>query len=294
MIGKARRYKWLDFTDSVQVASQRSNWYSYIIQNNVRNTVLRTNLTDKANFHWWYASETLAWPRLFSFEWKVIGTTKAKRHTARSLLLNALKPEWNPNIVNRWFYPLQFQDDGWNERVAYCKVYSMPSAENWLDSPVIDFSFELLSESEKIYGATTHTITGTKAFIGGWTLSTTLPTTFWSFAWAIPVTNAWNWIAPCKIQIVWTATNPKIINTANGNKYRINWTTTNLVLDNRNLNNNPLENFIVTDNGVNIKAQRNSWADIFLDPWLNHIAVLTDNLNETPIVYITYRDTFIY
>ena len=111
MIGKARRYKWLDFTDSVQVASQRSNWYSYIIQNNVRNTVLRTNLTDKANFHWWYASETLAWPRLFSFEWKVIGTTKAQRHEARSLLLNALKPEGNPNIINRGFYDLEFQDD---------------------------------------------------------------------------------------------------------------------------------------------------------------------------------------
>jgi hypothetical protein len=27
---------------------------------------------------------------------------------------------------------------------------------------------------------------------------------------------------------------------------------------------------------------------------LNHIAVLTDDLNENPIVYITYRDTYLY
>jgi len=294
MIWKAFRYKWLDFTDSVQVLSQHTNWYSYIIQNNIRNTALRTNITDKANFHWWYSSETLAWPRLFTFEWKVIWTTKAQRHTARSLLLNAIKPEGNPNIINRWFYDLQFQDDGWNEKVAVCKVYSMPSPENWLDSPVIDFSFELLSESERIYWATTHTITGARAFLGWMTLSTTLSKPFWNYVWAIPVTNSWDWIAPCKIQIVWKATNPKIINVTNWNKYRIDWTTTNLILDNRNLNNNPLENFIVTDNWVNIKSQRNSGADIFLDSWINYIAVLTDDPLENPIVYITYRDTYLY
>jgi len=107
------------------------------------------------------------------------------------------------------------------------------------------------------------------------------------------VDNKGDWIAPLKIQIAGQCTNPKIINTANGNKYRITGTTTNLVLDNRNLNNNPLEIFIVTDNGVNIKEKRHSGADIFLNAGMNHIAVLTDDPTENPTITITYRDTFI-
>ena len=59
------------------------------------------------------------------------------------------------------------------------------------------------------------------------------------------------------------------------------------------MNNNPLEIFLVTDNWLNIKDKRSSGADIFLDPWLNHIVVLTDNPSETATVSITFRYTYI-
>ena len=294
MLGKAYRYKTLDFTDDTQFTSQQTNWYSYILQDVIKDTSTRTQVTDKANFHWWYSSETLAWPRLFTFTGKIVGLDKAKRRTARNELISALQPEWNPNVINRWFYQLLFQDDWGAERFAFCKVFTMPEARNGLDNPVIDFRFELLSESEKIYSITQKTATGTSGAFGGNTLPNTLPNTISWFVWAIPVNNEWNWIAPCKITVVGTATNPKIFNLTNGNKYRINWVTTNLVLDNRNLLNNPLENFIVTDNGQNIKAQRNSGADIFLQAGINQIAVLTDDPTESPTVTITWRDTFIW
>lgn len=292
MIWKNFVYKWLDFTDQVQQTKLTNSGYCYILQDVIKNVPLRTQTSDKANFHWWYSSETLAGQRLFTFVGKVVWLDKDKRHQARRELMLALVPEWNPNIINRGFYELLRQDDWGNNRLAYCKVYWMPEPTNDLDSPVIDFRFELLSETERIYWDQ-HIVQWHKAIHGWITLSTTLPETFGSYVWAIPITNNWDWIAPTKIQIVGKCTNPKIINTRNGNKYRINWETNNLVLDNRNLNNNPLETFIVTDNWVNIKEKRHSGADIFLEAWLNSIAVLTDDPTENPVITITYRDTFI-
>ena len=151
MIGKARKYKWLDFTDSVQVASQQSNWYSYIIQDIVKNIPLRTETYERANFHWWYSSETLAGARLFSFTWKVIGRTKTLRHTALSLLMDQLKPELSTTTYFRWFYDLEWKTDNGEDRTCKTKVYSMLTPTNWLDSPVIDYTFDLYSETEKIY-----------------------------------------------------------------------------------------------------------------------------------------------
>ena len=85
-----------------------------------------------------------------------------------------------------------------------------------------------------------------------------------------------------------------MINLTNNNKYRITGITTNLILDNRNLLNDPTANLIVTDNWVNIKAQRHSWADIFLDPGANHLVVLTDIPSEAPMIYVTFRDCYIF
>jgi len=294
MIGKARKYKWLDFTDSVQCTSQQSNWYSYIIQDVVRNIPLRTETYERANFHWWYSSETLAWSRLFTFTWKIIGRTKTLRHTALSLLMNQLKPELSATTYFRWFYDLEWKTDNWENRVCSTKVYSMLTPTNWLDSPVIDYTFDLYSETEKIYEPTTQLVSGSKWVIGWTTLPTPLPTYLTWYINYITVTNNGDWYAPIKVQVVWTATNPQIINLTNNNKYTITGTTSNFILDNRNLLNIPTENLIVTDNWVDIKAQRSAGADIFLDPGINYIIVLTDNPTDNPLVYITYRHTYIF
>lgn len=293
MIGKNFVYKWYDFSDEVQEIKLNTEWYWVILQDVNRNLSLRTQTTDRANFHWWYASDTLAGARLYTFTGKIVGQSKALRDKGWQELMSVIKPEGNPNVINRWFYPLTFKDDWWKDLVAYCKVFSVPVASNELDNPVIDFTFELYSETERMYGVESKVVSGKKAFISWITLPTTLPTALWTYWGTIIVENTGNWIAPCKIQVVWQASNLKLINTSNGNKYRLNWDTTNFVMDNRNLNNNPLESLIVTDNGVNIKNRRNSGADIFLEPWINHIAVLTSNIIDDPNITITFRDSYI-
>lgn len=294
MLWKAYRYKWLDFTDLFQHNLYQIDGYSYLLQDVIKDTTTRTEVTNKANFHGWFSSETLVNPRLLTFTWKVVWLTKEKRHLWFNALVSAIKPEWNPNIQNRGFYELQFQDDNGTEKVLYAKVFTPPTATNWLSDPVIEYSFELLCESEKVYGATIKTETGWQSYFGGMTLPTTLPTTFWWFVWSLEVENEWNWIAPCKIQVVGTATNPKVYNLTNWQKYRLWMVTENLVLDNRNINNNPTENFIVTNNWFNVKSWRLSWSDIFLQPWVNNIAVISDDPSEIFTVTITYRDTYIY
>lgn len=294
MLWQAYKYKWLDFTDLFQHNLYQSDGYSYLLQDVIKDTTARTDLTNKANFHWWFSSETLANPRLITFTWKVIGMTKEKRHLWFNALVSAIQPEWNPNLQNRWFYDLQFQDDNGTDKILYAKVYTPPTATNWLSDPVIEYSFELLCESEKVYGSTNKIIYGNRSYFWWLTLPTTLPTAIWWFVGSTEVNNEWNWIAPCKIQIVWTATNPKIYNLTNWQKYRLGITTENLVLDNRNINNNPTESFVVTNNGFNVKSQRLSWADIFLQPWLNNIAVISDDPSETFTVTITYKDTYLY
>ena len=294
MIGKARKYKWLDFTSAIQIASQVSNWYSYILQDIKKDVALRTQSYDRANYHWWFSSETLAWPRLFTFSGVAIWTTKPQRDSALKLIMAQIKPEWNPNIQNRWFYDLNWKTDWWEDRTCKAKVYSLPSVTNWLDDPIIQFSFELYSETEKIYSPTTQIVTWWRWYLGWMTLPATLPNYFTNFLADIEVNNWWDWYAPCKISVVWKASDIQILNLTNGNVYRNNWVTTDFVLDNTNISNNPTELLVVTDLWANIKSNRNSWADIFLNPWLNKLVVLTSDPSETPTVYISWRDTFIW
>jgi hypothetical protein len=240
MLGKAYRYKWLDFTDLIQHNLYQSDWYSYLLQDVIKNTTTRTDVINKANFHWWFSTETLINPRLITFTGKCIWLTKEKRHLAWDRLVSEIQPEWNPNIQNRGFYPLYFQDDNGTEKILYAKVYNPPTATNWLSDPIIEYTFELLCESEKIYWLNDKIETWNLWYFWWFTLPATLPDTLWWFVWIIEVENEWNWIAPCKIQVIWNCTNPKIFNLTNNQKYRLWWTTQNLILDNRNINKNRL------------------------------------------------------
>ncbi len=294
MIGKNRKFRSLDFTESTQKTSQQTNWYSVVVQNVNMQTGLRTDINERANYHGSYSSETLANGRTFSFDCIAIWETKSKRATIRNTIVSTLQPPGNPWVTNRWFYKLYFQDDAGNDKYARCKVLNLPDPQNWLDDPLISFTFSLYCETEKIYWNTLKTASGGIATVWGTTFSTTFPTTFTWYAWTISCNNEWNWDAPMKVSVIGTVENPKIINVTNGQKYRIDKTTTNLILDNRNEDNNPKENLIVTDAWVNIKWYRDSWASVFLEQWINKIAVLADSYSAGTTVDITFRDTYIY
>jgi len=294
MIWINRQYKWIDFTDSVQYASRVANGYGVFIQNEVHWTTTRTDVFDRANYHGGYSSETLAGGRLFTFDCIAVWSTKAQRNTIRNTIVAALQPEPNPWASNRGFYDLDFDDDWWNARTVKAKVFTPPTPTNDLDDPLIRFTFELYAEEEKIYWDTEKTTSGTVGYLWGFTLSTPLPyTTAW-YINIISVTNAGNRAAPFKMQLLGEAVNPKIINLTNGNKYRIEKTTTNYIFDNRNLNNLPTERLVVMDNWLDIRAYRSSGASIYLDPWVNELVVITDNHDTTNTVEFTFRDSYLY
>lgn len=294
MLGKNFKYKWIDFTDETQELSVINNWYWIILQNNIKDVNLRTDIYNRANYHWSYSSETLSSWRLFTFTGKIVGTTKTQRYSAWNQLISAIQPENYPWVINRWFYNLERQNDNWDARTVKAKVFQPPIPSNWLESTVIDFTFELYAENEKIYDPTTNTATGSIWYMGWMTLSTTLPQTFTWYAWKITCNNSWNRAAPIKISVVWNVVNPKIFNITNWQKYRITKTISNLIYDNRNLNNKQNEILVVTDEGSDIRAYRNSWWLIYLEAWTNELIITADSFTWSPVVTITWRDTYFY
>ena len=293
MIGKARKYKWLDFTDAVQCASQTSNWYSVVLQDIKMDLPLRTTVLDRANYHWGYSSNTLWWERLFQFTAIAIGENKAKRDIIWRKIISTLCPEPNPWSNTRWFYDLTWKTDWWEDRVVSAKVYQVPFPTNWLTDPLINFTFDLYCETEKVYSPTTKTASWWLGLLWWFTLPTPLPISFFWYSWYIEVNNLWDWSAPCKIEVLGNCNNLQIMNITNWMIYRNNWRTTDFIIDNTNLDNDPTKISVVTDLWVNIKANRNSGADIFLDPWMNRIVVLSDNYT-TAVVTITRRDCYIF
>lgn len=299
MLGKAYQYKWLDFTDQVQSALLESQGYCYVLQNIDKNVPLRTDTFDNANYHGGYTSATLAGGRLFTFVGKVCALTKEKRGQAWRILMNKLQPEPNPNVLSRWFYDLTWTDDDGSLRTVKAKVFNHPQPSNGVIDPentVIDFVFELYAETEKVYDPVVNTETGGIGTHGGMTLPTPIPDYLSWFAGYIECENEGNRDAPLKVQVVWSVINPKIINITNQQSYRLGtptnpYTSTNLVYDNRNLNNVITERLVVTDNNVDVKKERSSWSDIYLSPWVNYIIVLgTGTANVT----VTRRDTYFY
>ena len=158
--------------------------------------------------------------------------------------------------------------------------------------PIIKFTFELFAETEKIYWDITKLVEWGIWAVWWFTLPATLPTASWNYLNAIELNNEWNHEAPIRLEIIWSCTNPKILNITNKYKYRIDWETSIMVFDNTNLLNNPKQRLVVTDNGVDIKAQRNSWSDIYLSPWLNYIVVTSDEILDDPLIRIRFRDTY--
>ena len=294
MIGYNRQYKSLDFSDTTQETSIRTNWYGIVLQDEVHTATLRTDTYDRANYHGGYSSESLLSPRVFTFTGKIVGNTKALRHTARNSLVSKIQPEANPWSLGRGFYDLTFLDDWGNARRVSAKVFKMPEPSNDLDSPVIDFTFDLLSENEKIFWETLQTVTWWIWFVGGFTLPVTLPATLTWYAGYMTCTNNGNWASPVKISVVGNVTNPKILNITNWNKYRLTKTTTNLVFDNQNLNNDPTKSLVVTDAGTDIREYRNSGAGIYLNTGANNLVVIADSYTGTPVVTVNFYDSYIY
>jgi hypothetical protein len=259
-------YKWLSFGDSVA----RTN--NFAIQNISYWLNLLTQIFEKTTGHGAYATNTLAGWRLITISWVVFGSSRADRRNAQQRLQWIILPEFYLESANRWFYEYTFENDDWNILKWQGRVYSDIRYEDSVDSPLINFSFDILAEDPSLKWYAQKNLNGFDWFIGWTKLGVKLGVKLDEVIWELIVENLWNRNAVCRIQVNWTLVNPVIKNLTTGRSYWVLKTTTDLVFD------NTWENLVVTDEWVNVKWLRKPWSKlIYLDPWVNNIILLADN-----------------
>jgi len=251
----------------------------------VYNATLKSNVSDRVNYHWSYIGNTVASWRLFTFNWSIFWDTQAERQTAYIELSNLIKPEGTPTLDNRWFYELLWTDEGGRDVRCMAKVYTPLQVDTRSDD-VIDFKFELYSEESSYSWQALLYSNGLQGYFWWTTLGTRLGTILNDLIWEIEITNSWNFKSPCLINVVGSITNPKVLNTVNWRFFWVTKTTTNLIIDNRE------RPFIVTDEWINVMSYRTSWSNfVYLDPWANTLVLLWDDYDSswTVTIDILYR-----
>jgi hypothetical protein len=281
MIIKDVTYKWYNLS---------STTYNIVLNENNKNVALRTNIYQKQNFHGARSSYTLSEWRLFIFSGVIYGATYIERQTGVDYINWLIKPEGLPSETNTGYYELTWKD--WNNNKFKCnaKVYKVCEFKHVVNEPIIEFTFELYADVPYYFGYTDQVVTWASTNnLAGVLLPSILE--FW-LSWVantMSILNSWNFVAPCKIELVWTLENPVIYNNTNSTAYRLDWiTTTDLIIDNR------WESLIVTDEWDNVSKYRGSWsASIFLAPWLNEIYIFWDNADPSIVATVTYNHTYI-
>lgn len=271
-------YKWINLSSSVADDTR------IVITESDKSIKLRTSYYDRQNYHGANSSLTLASWRLFSFEWIIFWTTKEDRYIWQDVLNNIICPESNPSEDNKWFYPLTWIDDWWNEVMCMAKVISVPEYEHEVGSDIIEFKFELYCE-EAYYTSIDDEVEDWAYWFIWWNiLPSKLSNTLNWYINDIVVTNEGNFQTPCKIEINGTVVNPRIHNLTTWKFYWVDTTISNFVLDNTDINT------IVTDWGVDVSWYRADWSSlIFLEKWDNHLILLWDNYTypETSLFLVT-------
>lgn len=86
-----------------------------------------------------------------------------------------LIPEPFPSDTNRGYYELSYKDDNGVSWKTQAKVFSKPKWTHEIDSPVVEFTFELFAEDPRLVGTTLKTVSGGIGYNGGMELYTKLP-----------------------------------------------------------------------------------------------------------------------
>ncbi len=288
MIVRNISYKGIDLGDSAGDTNH------LVIQEMRKDVKLRTTIYDKQTYHGSNSSFTLAGGRVLRLRWQIFWTDASDRMIWQTLLNGLIIPEAIPTDTNRGFYELTYEDDNWAKLKCLAKVYEMPIYSNNLWSPIIDFSFKLYVEESYVLWYTDEVWTGSQWLYWGIKLWTTLGKAMNDNFNAISCDNNWNFMSPCKIEVVGTVVNPKILNTLTWWYYKLWTTTTNLVID------NTWKTPVVADDWVNVSWYRTDWSTTqYIYPWVNDMLLLWDNLTrnnyswDTVTVTISYNDSFI-
>lgn len=277
-------YKWFSFWDSVAKTN------NFAIQKIDYGLNLLTNVFEKTTGHWVYSTNTLSGWRLITIFWIVFWSSRTERRNAQQKLQSIIKPEFYLETTNRWFYEFTFENDDWEILKWQWKVYSDIKYEDTVDSPLINFSFDIFAEDPSLKSYAQKNLSWFDWFIGWTPLGCTLWVQLNEVIGELNVENKWNRQAVCKIQAVWKLVNPVIKNLTTGRTYWVLKTTTNFVFDSTG------ENLVVTDEWVNVKWLRKPWSKlIYLDPWINKLILLADNhyVSSEVTFSVLRNDTYI-
>ncbi len=267
--------------NNLNFGDQYARTNNFAIQTVQKNVSLRTDIFNKQNNHGWRITKTLASPRLFTFTWKVFWDT-VWNFNWKTLLNNAL--------VLDWYHELSWEDDWWTRYKTSAKVYKMPTYKvDRLWIPYESFTFELISEDSEYISSTAYQWSG-EVWLEWWiTLSTELPVVLGWVIWTITMHNLWNHPAFTKVTVTWEIENPEIRNTTTGKFYKLNTTTTNLIID------NTVSPITAKDNDVNVKQYRVTWSTaLILEPWENVMSLVWDNFSLASDITFTIDYNYTY
>jgi len=189
-------------------------------------------------------------------------------------------------VENKGFYDLKWTDKRGIDVQVKAKVYQ-PLRTTEASHETLEFEFTLLAEDSFYYSQAEKTANGGLGQLGGNVLPNVLPNNLFGGTDYIEIENDGDSKAGMFFQALGTLVNPRITNITTGQTMKITGTTTKLVVDNRE------KPFIITDNGVNIKAQQTGQY-LYLVAGLNHIVLSAENYvsEDQAEVYIKYRDTY--
>ena len=266
----------------VSLSDSQAKSNKLAITNMQKQLNIRTWVVNNQNTHGGNVGASLWSTRLFTISWTIFGATKADLQVGQQKLSEILRLDG--------FHTLRWDDDGWNTFKTQAQVYRMPRFSSSVNTNIITFTFELISETAEYISLNSTTISGGVGLMWGTTLWTTLWVELSWLVWAVNITNSWDFRALVDININWAVTNPSIRNLTTNKYYKLNRATTKLNYKNTSY---PIT---VTDDSENVRANRSTWStSVVLEPWVNRLVLLSDNYNidNNITLSIVYNNTYI-
>lgn len=218
----------------------------------------------------WYL--TTASGRRWKISWVIAEVDPAKRQTAIDYLKSIIRPEGI--LSNTPNYRIEWQDFQSRTFWAMARVSSEVSFSHSIQSPIVQFSFELWSESPQYFGNTLHSSTITPVIpsfgLFSWDDD-------WVHLWYVPewgnisggfsLVNAGNFEAWVLISDVSNGNWVFYINNTNSLRYGVTGVSMARIIDTR------VRPTLVTDYGVDTSKNRMKGSTGFLlSPWENNVS----------------------
>ena len=291
MLLKNYTYKWYPFFSGSLSMETRVT-----LQQVDKNVSTRSVSFDLANQHGVNSGPSLAGARLFDFAGIITEDCGKNRDNIFQSLTRVANLEADP--FDNPFHELTWQTKYGDNRYVQAKVSRPISPRNGNCDPLVNFTFQLQADDPRVYGEEV-CVEGSYGLYGGNKMPNTMPNQLNEYCNATKVYNEGDRLAPMYIQCLWTLINPKILifDEYQKLKYfiRIDGTTTNLEVDNRDITN---AQFDVTDNGLDISGlirEESGGGPLYLNPWVSFVLVTCDNYadaQENATVNIKYRSAF--